>query len=106
MNIRSTRLRISFCALAVTAAGAAAAPASAAPASAHKDAVRTLDAITIEGEIAVPQVLFITARDVRRFRDGLARTYRPGPLDIVRSIDTPRRVVITNAPRSIKEDTR
>ena len=30
---------------------------------------RTLDEITIEGEIPVPQVLFITARDQRRFLD-------------------------------------
>jgi hypothetical protein len=43
--------------------GAAARPA-------RKEPVRTLDAIRIEGEIDVPQVLFITARDYRRFRDG------------------------------------
>ena len=30
---------------------------------------RTLDEIHIEGEVAVPQVLFITARDQRRFMD-------------------------------------
>lgn len=38
---------------------------------------RTLDEITIEGEIAMPQVLFITAREPYRFADTAHRAYLP-----------------------------
>ena len=69
----------------------AAVDAAAAPQKPRADVVRTLDAITIEGEIAVPQVLFITSRDTRRFRDDLASTYRPTALDVLRSARTPMR---------------
>src|SRR5262245_21405077 len=55
-----------------------------------KGGVRTIDAINIEGEIVVPQVLFITSRDNRRYRDGLAKNFRMGTLDVVRGIDGPR----------------
>ena len=55
-------------------------------------AQRTLDAITIEGEIAVPQVLFITSRDYRRYRDGLGASLRPGSLDVARAVDLPVRL--------------
>jgi hypothetical protein len=54
--------------------------------------VRTLEAINIEGEIAVPQVLFITARDTRRFRDGLGATYRMSAVDVARALTLPGRV--------------
>lgn len=61
------------------------------PASAdsRSTAIRTLDAINIEGEIAVPQVLFITARDYRRFRDGLDMNFRMKAVDVARSLDLP-----------------
>ncbi len=36
-----------------------------------KAPVRTLDAVTIEGAVDVPQVLFITSRENVRFDDGL-----------------------------------
>ena len=49
--------------------------ASAAGAAGHKPAARTLDEINIQGEIPVPQVLFITARDQRRFLDLQHRRY-------------------------------
>jgi hypothetical protein len=39
------------------------------------ETVRTLDAITIEGAVDVPQVLFITSRDNARFDDALGWTY-------------------------------
>ena len=55
-------------------------------------AMRTLDAINIEGEIAVPQVLFITAREFRRFRDGLDLKYRMDALDVARSLTVPTRI--------------
>ena len=40
-----------------------------------REAPRTLQDIHIEGEIPVPQVLFITARDQRRFLDLQHRRY-------------------------------
>jgi poly(3-hydroxybutyrate) depolymerase len=55
-------------------------------------AARTLDAIRIEGEIDVPQVLFITARDYRRFRDGTPAPYQTTSADIAKSIPLPKRV--------------
>jgi hypothetical protein len=55
-------------------------------------ASRTLDAIRIEGEIDVPQVLFITARDYRRFRDGTPAPYQTTSADIAKSIPLPKRV--------------
>jgi hypothetical protein len=51
-----------------------------------------LDAIRIEGEIDVPQVLFITARDYRRFRDGAPARYQTTSADIAKSMPLPRRV--------------
>ena len=39
------------------------------PAARAEGMPRTLDDVHIEGEIPVPQVLFITARDQRRFMD-------------------------------------
>jgi hypothetical protein len=59
-----------------------------------KQAVRTLDAVHIEGEIAVPQVLFITARDFRRFRDGLGSTYQRSIADVAGSVSLPHRLRI------------
>ena len=53
---------------------------------------RTLDAIRIEGEIDVPQVLFITARDYRRFRDRTPAAYQTTSADVTRTIPHPSRV--------------
>ena len=53
---------------------------------------RTLEAIRIEGEIDVPQVLFITARDYRRFRDGAPKKYQTTSADIAKTIPLPNRV--------------
>ena len=53
----------------------AAAPTSGAPKAKGPEAPRTLQDIHIEGEIPVPQVLFITARDQRRFLDFQHRRY-------------------------------
>ena len=57
-------------------------------------ATRTLDAIRIEGEIDVPQVLFITARDYRRFRDGTPAKYQTTSAVIAKSVPLPNRVRI------------
>jgi hypothetical protein len=54
----------------------------------------TLDAIRIEGEIDVPQVLFITARDYRRFRDGTPAKYQTTSAAIAKSVPLPNRVRI------------
>lgn len=68
--------------------------------------VRTIDAINIEGEIAVPQVLFITSRDNRRYRDGLGKTFRMGTLDVARSLTMPNRLCVAGSPgpKSLKEE--
>lgn len=57
-----------------------------------KAATRTLDAIRIEGEIDVPQVLFITARDYRRFRDRTPAAYQTTSADVSKTIPHPNRV--------------
>ena len=69
-----------------------AATAKATPPVKATSATRTLDAIRIEGEIDVPQVLFITARDYRRFRDGAPSKYQTTSADIAKSIPLPNRV--------------
>lgn len=56
-----------------------------------KDTVRTLEAINIEGELTIPQVLFITSRDHPRHRDGLRERYRKSALEIGRETVFPRR---------------
>jgi hypothetical protein len=68
-------------------------PAAKSPAT-RKEAVRTLDAIRIEGEIDVPQVLFITARDYRRFRDGVGTKYQVTASDVAKSVASPTRLRI------------
>ncbi len=77
----------------------------AAPAAKKPAGVRTLEEINIEGEIAVPQVLFITARDTRRFRDGLGATYRMSAVDVARSLTLPGRVRVV-PQQSHKEEER
>ena len=67
-------------------------------------AVRTLDAINIEGEIAVPQVLFITSRDYPRYRDGLRFEFRKSKLEVARSLDLPARLRIVAQPKTNKEE--
>jgi len=75
-------------------------PAAAKPAaadSAHTGArvgPRTLDDIHIEGEIPVPQVLFITARDQRRFMEFQHHRYTRTSLELGRGTAMPSRVVV------------
>lgn len=93
---------------------AAEAPSAAKPApkpaakAAAKSAVgvRTIDAINIEGEIVVPQVLFITSRDNRRYRDGLGKNFRMGTLDVARSLATPNRLCVAakSGTEALKEE--
>ncbi len=67
-------------------------------------AVRTLEDITIEGEIAVPQVLFITSRDYHRYRDGLGAQFRMSALDVARSADRPTHLRVVAQPEQPKEN--
>jgi hypothetical protein len=55
---------------------------------ARKD-LGTLDEINIEGEVAVPRVLFITARDRERFHDPLHRLYLRSSTELGRDMRFP-----------------
>jgi len=79
-------------------------PVGVTPPAPRAGTVRTLDAINIEGEIAVPQVLFITARDTRRFRDGLGAAYRMTALEAARSLTLPGRVRVVPQSKNNKEE--
>ena len=67
-------------------------------------AIRTIDAITIEGEIAVPQVLFITSRDNRRYRDGIGKLYRKNTAELARLLRAQDRVCVAGTPAHLKEE--
>ena len=57
-------------------------------------APRILDDIRIEGEIPVPQVLFITARDQRRFMEFQHHRYQVSSTELGRATPAPRQLVI------------
>jgi len=59
---------------------------------------RTLEAITIEGDIEAPQVQFITSRDRLRFADDAGRRYRPRALDVLESLRAPERLRVVAPP--------
>ena len=58
-------------------------------------APRMLDDIRIEGEIPVPQVLFVTARDQRRFMEFQHHRYQVTSLELGRATPGPSRLVVT-----------
>jgi hypothetical protein len=60
-------------------------------------AKRTLDDIQIEGEIPVPQVLFITTRDQRRFMGFQYRRYLRTSRKIGEDTAVPSRIIVTGA---------
>jgi len=64
-------------------------PEAGPPQRARSKGIRTLDEITIEGEVAVPQVLFITARDRPRYEDRLHHRYLWGSLELGRATILP-----------------
>lgn len=67
-------------------------------------APRTLDDIHIEGEIPVPQVLFITAREQRRLMEFQHHRYQRTSLELGRATATPARIVVTSpTPAERKE---
>jgi len=59
---------------------------------------RRLDDIHIEGEIAVPQVLFITARDQRRFLDFQHHRYLKTSVAVGEAATFPSRIAATPGP--------
>ncbi len=79
-------------------ARASAPPAHPAAAGAAGAAGRTLDDIHIEGEIAVPQVLFITARDQRRFMDFHHHRYLRSSQQLGEATVLPSRIAFTPHP--------
>lgn len=102
----TTRLNALFLALALVAASAPSAEAArpavkgarsgaAAPAATRSReerdtrASRTLEEITIQGEIDVPQVLFITGRPRPFYDDRLHRLYRPTTRQLLEALTTP-----------------
>lgn len=85
------RSEVKLLALGLILLAASSASASETKAPESEDSVRTLEAIQIEGEIAIPQVLFITSRDHPRYRDDLRERYRRSALEIARETSFPRR---------------
>ena len=66
-------------------------------------APRILDDIRIEGEIPVPQVLFITARDQRRFMEFQHHRYQVTSLELGRATPAPRQLVVPTPSPDKKE---
>ncbi len=78
-----------------------------APERATTKGSRTLDDIQIEGEIPVPQVLFITARDQRRFMEFQHRRYLRSTQQLGAATPLPNRIVLNRvAPSPVKETSR
>jgi hypothetical protein len=73
----------------------------------HPDAApRKLQDIHIEGEIPVPQVLFITARDQRRFVDFQHRRYLRTSLEVGEQTVFPSRIaLVRNHPADARKET-
>ncbi|NOT33514.1 MAG: hypothetical protein HOP12_05005 [Candidatus Eisenbacteria bacterium] len=72
------------------------ATSSSRPASARSGSARSLEDIHIEGEIPVPQVLFITARDQRRFLDFNHRRYLKTSREVGAGTALPSRVALAS----------
>ena len=69
--------------------------ATAASTSARSAGPRRLEDIHIEGEVPVPQVLFITARDQRRFLESHHDLYLRTSRELGEATPLPARVVLT-----------
>lgn len=78
-----------------------------ATADAKTSGPRTLQDIHIEGEIPTPQVLFITARDQRRFVDFQTQRYLKTSQEVGEQTVFPSRIVVTgNRPADQPKETR
>ena len=83
------------------------APRASIPLRAAPQAPRTLEDIHIEGEIPVPQVLFITAREQRRFMEFQHHRYTRTSLELGRGTAMPSRIVVPEpSPAQGKENQR
>ncbi len=93
---------------AAAAAGGFRHPSAAPHGVSHASAsARTLEDIHIEGEIPVPQVLFITARDQRRFMEFQDRRYLRTSRKLGEDTVLPTWIVITSTrPTQNKETAR
>jgi len=76
-------------------AAAAGVNADSAVVAAGKASARTLEDIHIEGEIPVPQVLFITAREQRRFMEFQHHRYIKSSRDVGAATAPPTRIVMS-----------
>jgi hypothetical protein len=65
---------------------------------------RTLQDIHIEGEVPVPQVLFVTARDQRRLTEFQHRRYLKNSLGVGRSVAMPSRIAVSPATASARKE--
>ncbi len=81
-------------------AAAKTAPAKGAPAA--KAAPRRLEDVRIEGDVPVPQVVFVTARDARRFLDFEPGRYRKSSLELARESVLPTRVVLVGRAPTVQ----
>jgi hypothetical protein len=79
------------------AAAPAAATADSAAVASGRASARTLEDIHIEGEIPVPQVLFITAREQRRFMEFQHHRYIKSSRDVGAATAPPTRIVMSRA---------
>lgn len=82
----------------------ASAPASRVP-SPSSAGPRRLDDIHIEGEIPVPQVLFVSAREQRRFLDFQQARWLRGARQLGESTPVPTTVVRSTIPVTRAEET-
>lgn len=71
---------------------AGAAQAASEPAKPRAAAARRLEDIRIEGDVPVPQVIFVTARDPRRFMEFQHRRYLKSSVELARETVLPTRV--------------
>jgi hypothetical protein len=81
-----------------------AAPAASARAGRTGGAARTLEDIHIEGEIPVPQVLFITARDQRRFVEFQHQRYLRTSRQLAEATLPPGWIVVSRSPITPAEE--
>ena len=87
--------------------GTARAARTSAPVRAHPPAgARTLQDIHIEGEIPVPQVLFITAREQRRFMEFQYGRYLRTSQKLGEDTILPSTIVVTRTQPGAKETPR
>ena len=84
---------------------AAGAPAKRASAAKAPELPRMLEDVHIDGEAPVPQVLFITARDQRRFADFQHHRYLPTSRQLGERAALPTWIQVNTNPASPKQET-